>query len=312
MKRRVNQDVPHDHFSTSDDFDTLINGDPPPSEDAEIIHRWVIEVGYHSKECSYCRNSLMLRTYQRGSFDGGGGCYAELAECHNCSYWQLFVNQYSDLPGLPSNVGWYAWLSKLRQFDEIPPECSAELAQALRRAPAAWHSMRPQVLERLVADVFRANFATAEVFHVGRPADGGVDILFLDAGVKCLVQVKRREHPRRGEGVVAIRNLLGAMLLEDALRGIVVSTADHFTYRAFDAVGRAAERGITIELVDRGKLDRMLDPVLPRDAWRSVLSAADPEFYRQFIRRSKRDGSGPALKGRRRNNPQMQLFPDED
>jgi hypothetical protein len=80
------------------------------------------------------------------------------------------------------------------------------------------------------------------------------DVLFVDAGVKCLIQVKRREDPAFAEGVAGIRNLLGTMILEDALRGIIVSTADHFTYCAYDAVGRANERGMQIDLVDRGKL----------------------------------------------------------
>jgi hypothetical protein len=53
------------------------------------------------------------------------------------------------------------------------------------------------------------------------------------------------------------------MLLEGVCHGIVVSTADHFTYRAYQAANRATEIGMTVKLIDKGILDRMLEVVLP-------------------------------------------------
>ena len=75
------------------------------------------------------------------------------------------------------------------------------------------------------------------------------------------------------------------MVVDDALRGVVVSTADHFTYRAYETAGLAAKRGRTIELLDRGKLDRMLEPLLPVHAWRSVLAKSAPGLERYFFDR---------------------------
>ncbi|MBD2580163.1 restriction endonuclease [Oscillatoria sp. FACHB-1406] len=124
--------------------------------------------------------------------------------------------------------------------------------------------MNPYRLETLVADIFKANHSHAEVIHVGKPHDGGVDVFFVDADQKqWLIQVKRREKANSTEPVETIRNLLGTMLLEGACHGIVVSTADRFSYQAYQAVNRAEEVGMTVKLIDRGILNRMLEAVLP-------------------------------------------------
>jgi hypothetical protein len=121
---------------------------------------------------------------------------------------------------------------------------------------------------------FELNYDGAEVIHVGKPDDGGVDIIFVDSHKEqWLIQVKRRERADCAEGVRTIRDLIGAMMLEGALRGIVVSTAGHFTLRARQAANakRLVDKGMHIELIDRGILDRMLDPVLPDRPWLTVV-----------------------------------------
>jgi len=74
-----------------------------------------------------------------------------------------------------------------------------------------------------------------------------------------------------GEGVSTLRNLLGTLLIEGISQGIVVSTADHFTYQAYKAANKAESKGYLIKLIDRGKLDRMLSPFLPKNPWKSAL-----------------------------------------
>ena len=114
--------------------------------------------------------------------------------------------------------------------------------------------------------------------HVGKPDDGGVDILFIDSThEQWLIQVKRRERADSAEGINTIRNLVGAMVLEGAMRGIVVSTADHFTLRAQQAAKRLEKRGLHIELIDKGVLNRMLEPVLPDRPWLEIVKADDLE-----------------------------------
>jgi len=128
-----------------------------------------------------------------------------------------------------------------------------------------------------VADVFKANYRSAEVVHVGRPGDGGVDVVFVESGGReWLVQVKRREKPSAVEGFSTVQNLAGTLLIEGALNGIIVSTADHFSAAAWDAVRRLKRKRRTIELYDRGVLNRMLDPLLPRSPWESIVQEYCP------------------------------------
>lgn len=200
---------------------------------------------------------------------------AALEYCSRCSYWRLhhLESLFYGSRGVDFVHNYTSLVSKLHEFTEpLPESCSQELARWIRRNPTAWHTMNPRRFEQLVADIFKANYAGAEAIHVGKPVDGGVDVVFIDADKKrWLIQAKRRESENAAEPVETIRNLLGTMLLEDATFGMVVSTADHFTYHAYDAVKRASERGLTVKLTDRGKLDRMLDPLMPKHPWVSPL-----------------------------------------
>lgn len=180
------------------------------------------------------------------------------------------------MPG-PDN---WAYISKLREFDvHFPNSCNSELASFIRRNPSILHSCNPKSLEKLVADIFRANYAQTEVIHVGKPDDGGVDVLLVDSDrQQWLIQVKRRESPKKSEGVSTIRNMLGTMLLEKSLNGIVVSTANQFSLRARQATVKAGEIGMTVKLVDKGILNRMLDPILPDRPWLKPICELDNEL----------------------------------
>jgi hypothetical protein len=174
--------------------------------------------------------------------------------------------------------------SKLREFEgDLPDSIGGELAQYLRRRTDAWCRFTPAGLEQVVSDILRANYQQAEVIHVGRPDDGGVDVIFVDAGGPTwLVQVKRRSKPGSAEGVSTLRNLLGAMILERSLRGLVVSTADRFSMRARATAGAARQLGYEIRLADRGVLDRMLEPLLPVTPWLDVMKELDEEVARGY------------------------------
>lgn len=141
---------------------------------------------------------------------------------------------------------------------------------------------------------------------MGRPDDGGVDIIYIDADDKqWLVQVKRRENPRSTESVSTIRNLLGAMLLQDSRTGIIVSTADHFSYQAYAAVDRAREVGMALRLIDRYALDHMLDGVLQDQPWSSALGQYFPTQLRVLNQRM------PDRKKRQTSDMyQLRLFKD--
>jgi hypothetical protein len=185
-----------------------------------------------------------------------------------------------------SNITHWAYISKLREFDaHLPDSCDGELASFIRRNPNFLHSCNPRSFEKLVADVFKANFSNAEVLHVGKPDDGGIDVLLIDAlHQQWLIQVKRRESPKHSEGVNTIRNMLGAMLLEKSLRGIVVSTANQFSLRARQAAAKAGHIGMTVRLVDKGIFNRMLDPILPDRPWLEPITQIDEELALRLMK----------------------------
>jgi len=207
-------------------------------------------------------------------------------DCKKCGYWQCFglnvfgPNEY----GCPDSE-WECRISKITEYEDIPEGCYTELVQYLRANPSFWHEMEPTRLEKLVAEVFKLNFVHSEVIHVGRPDDGGVDVIFIDYGVRqWMIQVKRREKANAAEGVETIRNLLGTMVLKNSNYGMIVSTADHFTYRAYSARNLAEKFGFIIRLIDRGKLIRMVNPLLPNRPWLSFIRDRHPELLDYFFK----------------------------
>lgn len=239
---------------------------------------WVEESFVRRRVCPYCGSRMRGATYGyddrrscffikvkgstrtwRGTSDWGLD-FAEVRSCGRCGFWQQY--------GLFENRGThgFAEMAVLDRFEPSFPEgAESELAQHLRRNPDLWHEMSPRGMERFVAEVFRANYADAEVIHVGGPHDLGVDVLFVDSeGTRRLIQVKRRSSPLATEGFSTVQSLLGALLIGGSLHGIVVSTAHHFSHQARQHASQIAARGYTVELNDRGVLDRMLSPLVPK------------------------------------------------
>jgi hypothetical protein len=128
---------------------------------------------------------------------------------------------------------------------DLPLSCSVELAQHLRRYPESWHSLPPKSLERLVADLFRANHKACEVIHIGRPGDRGIDVIFIDDNnTTWLVQVKGRSRPGRSEGFSTLQSILGTLALEGKRHGIIATTADYFSRQAHQECRRARQQGL--------------------------------------------------------------------
>ena len=235
-----------------------------------MIGGWIVGEFRERDKCPFCSNRLANVTVANLA-SGRQRRFSEISSstmwhCRHCAYWQWYVGDYGEDT---------AYLANMRGFDEsLPDGLPNEFAQAIRRKPTLWNSMKPRSLEIFVADILKANYEPCEVVHIGQPDDGGVDVLFVDSSSKqWLVQVKRRESLNASEGVSTVRNLLGAMVVAGSLRGILVSTADHFTYRANEAAGRASLCGMTVRLVDRGKLDRMIAPLIPDQPWRDIVVA---------------------------------------
>lgn len=116
--------------------------------------------------------------------------------------------------------------------------------------------------------------------------------LLIDAEKeKWLIQVKRRGSQRNTEGVGTIRDILGAMVVENALKGIVVSTAERFSQDAIQAANaaKAGQYRMIVRLVDRGIFDKMLDPILPDRPWLIPIMQLDAEIARHLAHRIQSD-----------------------
>ena len=230
------------------------------------------------RNCAYCSTEL-IKIENETLEESWHRDYC-LWYCDYCRFWQARI--YSAFRGcMPPPDNW-AYISKLREFDiNLPEECSEELALYIRRHPNFLYSCNPIRFEKFVADVFRANYTNAEVLHIGKPGDGGVDVLLIDTERKeWLIQVKRRGSPNFSEGVSTIRDILGAMVVRGVRSGIVVSTAARFSQQAILAAdaAKADPYCMTVELVDEGKFNKMLDPILPDRPWLDPISEIDEEI----------------------------------
>jgi hypothetical protein len=275
-----------DRFEAEDDGWRAINGEDLEGGDNPAVGPWVIEKLVAEDACPYCGRDLRRSYHSWGDVPEGLNCREwTLIHCPGCAFWQFF-GKHGLLNDFPSRVYWEAHIAKARSFTvSLPAGCEHELAQALRRNPSHWALLDPRRLETYVAEILRANYAPCDVTHLGRPGDGGVDILFIDSEMQqWVVQVKRRAR-RSSEPVDTLRNLLGVMYADGRLRGIVVSTADHFTYRSYELQRKVAQKGCIIELVDRGKLDLMLSPLIPRRPWAGLQYEYDGDLDEGLNRR---------------------------
>ena len=279
------------------------NGDgekPLTEEEIDLFENWLLNKFILQTKCPFCKLELKQTfTYAEkrddklfrdsngqtdnlvfGAAQDPGD--SRLWVCPNCYYWQWYCEYHTNLLAeyfVPDYWNRSFAVSQLTSFSgNLPERFTSEVAQHLRRNPILWHSMSPKRLEKLVHDIFRANFSDCEVIHVGSPGDGGMDILMIDNDERrWMISVKRREKPQKGEPVSTIRDLIGAMVLEGGSIGVIASTADHFTTAAKKAARKAATRGYLIHLLDKGHLNRLIGSMLPRAPWQDAIEDIHPD-----------------------------------
>ena len=270
------QMVSYDRFQIMSDEEYILCDDAYRSGEVEET---ICENPLRDLEnCDYCSTKL-IKIENETLEESRHRDYC-LWHCDECCFWQARI--YSSFNAcMPPPDNW-AYISKLREFDiNLPEACSEELALYIRRHPNFLYSCNPTRFEKFVADVFRSNYTNAEVLHIGKPGDGGVDVLLIDTEKKeWLIQVKRRGSPNFSEGVSTIRDILGAMVVRGVRRGIVGSTAARFSLQAILAADAAKTSPycMTVELVDEDKFNRMLDPILPDRPWRDPISEIDEKI----------------------------------
>lgn len=279
--------MPYDIIKHDELSNVCLNGNTLQGDDErELIVEWVEGEFFSISTCPFCNKKLNIADKDEWNEDMWYvSAHAHVGECPYCGYWQSYFYQDFGAGPMDSHYPrWEAHISKLSEFpDNIPDGCLQELAQYLKIYPSFWHAINPTKLEKLIADIFRANYQESEVIHVGKPNDGGVDVVFIDSGNKrWMIQVKRREFPDKAEGVSTLRNLLGALLLKNSKYGIVVSTADHFSFWAHEASRQALSQGYTVELIDKGKLKRLIEPLVPNGQWINLIKNKKPEWLKEL------------------------------
>jgi hypothetical protein len=279
--------VSYDHYAADDEWATINGVEVDDDAESSTVRDWLLDDFQWNETCPFCRIRLVLAAADKNARadvkDVEMQMGVQVGVCTRCSYWQIYASAFSG--GGPSFVEWQAYVANARTFrDVLPPGCESELAQALRRDPKRWHKLTPRRLEQLVTDIFSANYKTSRALHVGRPNDEGVDVLYVDCDAdEWLIQVKCRESASATEGVEVLRTLLGTMTDKDVPRGIMVSTADHFSAQALRFAERNTRKGRLIRLVDRHVLDQMLSPLLPQQPWNKPLSnVAEPPMLRSL------------------------------
>lgn len=256
------------------------NGRPEPALVNRLKHlvwRWSHPDGMPTR-CRFCGCEMRLaRRCSVGSEHWELNIPAPrgiaLQFCPRCAHWRFWTVQETcmDLPMRALAVG-----VRTRFSGDIPIGCHTELAQTLIRQVNQWGAIRPKVLEHFVAEVFRRNYAPCEVTHVGRSGDNGKDLVLVRSDGECwLIQVKGHRDARKAEPVGTIRSLVGTLVDERQTRGIVVTTADAFSPRAYEAVHRYDEVGYRIRLFDRGILRELIGPLVPRRPWESLFDHPD-------------------------------------
>jgi HJR/Mrr/RecB family endonuclease len=119
-------------------------------------------------------------------------------------------------------------------------------------------------MEELVGAILKAEWGPCEVMHCGGPLDQGIDLIAVRGEEDFAIQVKRRAKPEAVERVRAVREFLGACLLQGMQRLVFVSTADHFSggrYGASETAQSSVEKGLvkSFQLIDRNRLFDMFE-----------------------------------------------------
>jgi len=215
----------------------------------------LIQTGFFAdvkEKCKYCGTPMEIPMNEIENGGGGSSWVNRVYSCSRCGWWyeldqdEIYIGEGDYFATTRYKFG------TLREYDvESISVPIMVLRRALLKNINLLFSIHPTKMEQLVGSVFRDYFS-CDVMHLGKSKDGGIDLLLIDGDKQYVVQVKRRSTSRSVEGVDVVRELVGAMVLTQQRSGIFVTTADHFTRPAMNAVKTARKLGVVkkIELID--------------------------------------------------------------
>ena len=197
--------------------------------------------------------------------------------CATCGWWTLMRNDKED--GFPNRRLYFDGI--LREFDVSSDQVPLNhLRDHLRRTYNDISLVTAAKFEELIVSVYRELFDCDVKYFRGSTyaQDGGIDLVMIQKGDTDLsaIQVKRRVSSA-AESVTAVREFVGALLIEGFSRGIYITTG-HYSRQAAGVAAKVNSNpkiGLTVQLVDGAGLLQMLRETHTRDVdsypWREAL-----------------------------------------
>jgi HJR/Mrr/RecB family endonuclease len=185
-----------------------------------------------------------------------------VASSCECGWWSILHDETPDAHNLYSPPTSRTHIrAVLRRFDVMDQRLSVEaLRTEIKRRPQVLDAIGPRKMEELASSVMGDFFPGCKSKICGKSGDGGIDLLLVMADKPFAVQVKHRQRVDKAEPVNAVREFIGAMLLEDMAHGIYVTTAEHFSPASQNAASKILRNGKVQEfkLIDRRSFLEMI------------------------------------------------------
>lgn len=237
-----------DHYTDTYEYSN-IRGKFRIDRQANDIVRFFSDEQY----CPFCKSELTTTFLGTRCGAMGHDLYmeGEVKECLHCGWWTLKTHFSDEADVLDASQNYkiatdtkYYGIAQTFQVDDkaLPIQV---LNAALMKRPELVYSITPRKLEELAQDILRGVY-DCEVVHVGKRGDGGKDLIILDSDSPIFVQVKQRQSKEHVELVNVIREFVGTMYIEDARKGIFLSTAKNFSKGSIETAR---------QLIDSRKLD---------------------------------------------------------
>ena len=239
----------------------------------------------HDHICPFCKTTTS-KAYAKqkkdypewlfGSFDEFESVY----QCPNCGWWEYHYSNQSDaiIDGIRASDNQYSSaIIKKYNVDSISVPIAA-LRSYIEKHPDAIYKIDAYKMEELVRSVFSDIYPSCTVMAFGKTRDGGKDGLLIDDdGDQYIIQVKRRSNPNATEGIGPVRELMGASLDVDNVKGcLFVSTADHFSHDAKTYANHMIERACVekYDLIDCKAFLKMVN----------ITRTKQPTYWEQLLR----------------------------
>jgi restriction system protein len=215
--------------------------------------------------CPFCKLDTEL-SFPDEEYMGNMAYQIMVYECLNCGWWQVAHDlldkeiEFIETHTISRSIVYNAILKAFHPGDlNLPMQA---LIDEFQKRPEVLYQIHSTKMELLVKDIL-SDFFQSEVRHVGKTGDGGVDLLLINKDEPTLIQVKRRTKKESVETISTVRDLLGAMFINNSKKGMIVSTADHFTKIAIKTGEEEVKKGklTSFDMIDFDNFCAMLNLV---------------------------------------------------